>query len=72
VGQGLLYYFAVVLSPFTGPTGRFTSVPGSPPEIFPGRVNYADTLWIPCLALAIQTGVLLLLTARFMRTKDKE
>jgi hypothetical protein len=40
------------------------------PEGFPQRVEYADNLWLPCLALAAQTVALLGLTAGLLRRKE--
>jgi ABC-type multidrug transport system ATPase subunit/ABC-type multidrug transport system permease subunit len=40
------------------------------PENFPGRVDYADGLWLPCLALAGMTVVLLAITFWALRRKE--
>jgi hypothetical protein len=71
VGTGLLYYLAVVLSPVYWAYRAVHLGAGSLPDFFPAHVDYEDALWLPCLALALQTAVLLLLTARFLRLKDQ-
>ena len=40
-----------------------------PPEL-PMHMDYDDSVWIPCVALLVQTVVLLGLTAWFLRRKD--
>ena len=40
-----------------------------PPD-FPWRVNYNDSVWLACAALAAQMMALLLLTAWFLKRKD--
>src|SRR5262249_45047055 len=40
------------------------------PKDFPAHMDYDDSVWIVCVALAIQMMVLLGLTAWFLRQKD--
>jgi len=70
VGHGLLYYLAVVLSPVYWAYRAVHLGASSLPPQFPAYADYPDGLGLPCQALVIQTVVLLLLTASFLRTKD--
>src|SRR5262245_7224886 len=40
------------------------------PSIFPWRADYDDTVWLPCVALVVQTVLFLALTAWFLKRKD--
>jgi hypothetical protein len=71
IRDGPLWWLAILLSPAYWAyrvvrTGETTILP---PD-FPGHMNYDDSVWIGCVALVIQTAVLLVLTAWFLRQKD--
>ncbi len=70
VGSGVLYYLATTLSPVYWAYRAIHLGANRLPEGFPGRVPYEDNAAIPCEALLIQTVVLLVLTAWFLRRKD--
>jgi hypothetical protein len=42
------------------------------PQDLPVRMDYDDSLWIPGLALAVQTAVLLGMAAVALRLKDRQ
>jgi hypothetical protein len=70
VSSGPLYYLAVVLSPVYWAYRAVHLGTSKLPELFPGHTNYSDNIWLPCQALALQTIVLLGLTAVLLRRKD--
>jgi ABC-type multidrug transport system ATPase subunit len=70
VSAGLLHYLAITLSPVYWAFRAVHLGAAQLPRGFPLRVNYEDGLWLPCRALILQTVLLLLLTAWFMRRKD--
>jgi ABC-type multidrug transport system ATPase subunit len=71
IREGPLWWLAILLSPaywaYRVVRAGETSI--LPPD-FPGHMDYNDSVWIGCVALLIQTAVLLLLTAWFLRQKD--
>jgi hypothetical protein len=66
----MLYYLAVVLSPVYWAYRAVHLGASTLPEIIPGKVNYADSGWLPAVALGIQCLIFLLLTAWFLKRKD--
>ena len=70
VSHGLLYYLAAVLSPVYWAFRGVHLNANRLPEGFPQRVEYADNVWVPCLALVVQMVVLLGLTAWFLKRKE--
>jgi ABC-type multidrug transport system ATPase subunit len=70
VQGGLLYYLAVILSPVYWAYRAVHRGAAALPQGFPGHANYPDGVWLPVEALGIQTVVLLLLTAWFLRRKE--
>jgi hypothetical protein len=71
IQEGPLWWLAVLLSPayWAYRVVRAGETNILPPE-FPGHMNYNDSVWIGCIALALQTAVLLLVTVWFLRQKD--
>lgn len=70
VDTGVLHYLAVLLSPVYWAYRAVHRGADNLPDMYPGKVNYPDSLWAPSAALVIQMAVLLLLTAVFLRKKD--
>ena len=70
VKTGVLYWVALMASPvywaFRGVRRGATTLP---PDL-PVHMDYNDSVWIVCAALAVQTLVLLIATAWFIRRKD--
>jgi hypothetical protein len=70
VKAGVLYWVAVLASPvywaFRGVRLGETTLP---PDL-PVHMDYDDSVWRVCTALAAQTAVLLAATAWFLRRKD--
>jgi ABC-type multidrug transport system ATPase subunit len=70
VETGGLRWLAMGLSPvYWGYRAVHRGAQGLP-EGFPGHVSYADDAVLPSVALCIQTAVLLVLTAWFLRRKE--
>ena len=70
VTEGVLYYLAMGLSPVYW-AYRAVHLGGSQLTAhFPGYVNYEDHLALPCVMLIVQTVLLLLATAIFLRRKE--
>jgi hypothetical protein len=72
IADGVLFYTAAMLSPAywafrAARTGETTL----PPQIF-GKLEYEDTIWLPLVGMLVQTAVLLVLTAWFLRRKDRK
>jgi hypothetical protein len=67
---GVLHYLAITLSPVYWAYRAVHCGAYDLPESFPFHVPYADALTLPCQALLIQTAVLLLLTAWFLKRKS--
>jgi ABC-type multidrug transport system ATPase subunit len=65
-----LYLLAVTLSPVYWGFRAIHRGAQSLPEDFPLYRDYADSMVLPCLAMAAQAVVLLLATAWFMKRKD--
>jgi hypothetical protein len=70
VREGLLYYLAVSLSPVYWAYRAVHLGARELPEGFPGKVEYNDSLVLPCWALVAQMVVLLALTAWFLKRKE--
>jgi hypothetical protein len=72
IHEGAIYWLAVTLSPvywaFRAVRLGETSLP--PDSYY--HMNYDDSVWVCCLALLIQTFVLLLLTGWFLKRKDSQ
>jgi ABC-type multidrug transport system ATPase subunit len=68
--SGVLHYLAVSLSPVYWAYRAVHCGAHELPRSFPFHVPYADDVTLPCQALLIQTAVLLLLTAWFLRRKS--
>ncbi len=70
VRDGALYVVAVLASPaywaFRAVRRGATALPAD----FPTRMEYNESVWLPCVALVCQTAALLLLTAWCLRRKD--
>jgi ABC-type multidrug transport system ATPase subunit/ABC-type multidrug transport system permease subunit len=65
-----LHGLAMVLSPvYWAYRGIHQGATKLPPEL-PMHMDYDERVWIPCVALLVQTVVFLLLTAWFLRRKD--
>jgi ABC-type multidrug transport system ATPase subunit len=70
VQSGLLYWLAITLSPVYWAYRAIHRGASALPEKYPGYVDYTEGVWFPVQALLIQTVVLLLLTAWFLRRKE--
>jgi ABC-type multidrug transport system ATPase subunit/pSer/pThr/pTyr-binding forkhead associated (FHA) protein len=70
VQHGLLAILAMALSPVYWAYRAVHLGAGTLPAGFPGHVDYADGLGWPCLALVIQTIVMLAATAWALRRKE--
>jgi ABC-type multidrug transport system ATPase subunit len=70
VQTGLLYVLAVTLSPVYWAYRAIHLGAHELPASFPAHVGYPDGVGLPCLALVLQMGLLLLLTAWFLRRKE--
>ena len=70
VQTGALYVLAVTLSPVYWAYRAIHLGARELPASFPAHVDYADGVGLPCLALVVQMGVLLVLTAWFLRRKE--
>ena len=70
VREGMLPILAMILSPVYWAYRAAHLGANQLPDTFPGRVDYADDLWLPCAALAVQTVVLLALTFWSLRRKE--
>jgi hypothetical protein len=70
VHKGLIYWLAVTLSPVYWAYRAVRRGATALPEGDYYRMNYDDSVWICCVALAVQMVVLLLLTAWALRRKD--
>jgi hypothetical protein len=71
VRHGVMEWLAWVMSPEYWAFRAVRTGETTLPEILASvRMNYDDTLWIPCGVLVLETGVMLAVTAWFMRRKD--
>jgi hypothetical protein len=70
VDKGLLHVLAVTLSPVYWGYRAVHIGASSLPSYYPGHSPEPDGVGLPALALAVQTAVLLALTAWFLRRKD--
>ncbi len=70
VEHGPLHYLAVTLSPVYWAYRAVHLGAHELPADFPGYVDYADGVGLPCLALAAQAAALLALTWWFLKRKD--
>jgi ABC-type multidrug transport system ATPase subunit len=68
--SGALHYLAITLSPVYWGYRAIHRGAHELPESFPFHVPYPDAVSLPCKALVIQTAVLLLLTAWFLKRKS--
>ena len=72
VREGAIYWLAVVFSPvYWAFRGIRLGECELPRDVY-YRMDYDDSLWIPCAALVIQIVVMLLLTAWFLKRKDAQ
>jgi hypothetical protein len=70
VTEGVLYYLAMALSPVYW-AYRAVHLGGHHlADNFPGHVDYQDHLGLPCAMLCLQTMILLLATAYFLKRKE--
>jgi ABC-type multidrug transport system ATPase subunit len=72
VRTGVLYWLAVTLSPVYWAFRAVRVGECELPKDMYYRMDYDDSLWIPCVALIVQILVLLLLTAWFLKKKDAQ
>jgi hypothetical protein len=72
VKDGLLHAIAVVASPVYWAFRAVRTGETTLPQDLPVRMDYDDSLWIPGLALAVQTAVLLGMAAVALRLKDRQ
>jgi hypothetical protein len=72
VRAGVLYWLAVTLSPVYWAFRAVRVGECELPKDMYYRMDYDDSLWIPCVALIVQILVLLLLTAWFLKKKDAQ
>jgi ABC-type multidrug transport system ATPase subunit len=70
VHEGALHLLAMTLSPVYWAYRAIHLGASELPKGFPGHVSYTDGLKLPCEALVLQTVVLLLLTAWFLKRKE--
>lgn len=70
VEQGVLHLLACGLSPVYWAFRAIHLGASRLPQGFPGHVDYADGILLPCLALLGQMTLLLLLTWLFLKRKD--
>jgi ABC transport system ATP-binding/permease protein len=70
VREGALQYLAMTFSPVYWAYRAVHLGANQLPEAFAGRVDYADGLGLPCVALLGMTAVLLGLTFWFLRRKE--
>jgi ABC-type multidrug transport system ATPase subunit len=68
--EGLMKWLAMALSPVYWAFRAVHRGASSLPPGFPGHVDYPEGVQLPCEALLLQTAVLLLLTAWFLRGKE--
>jgi ABC-type multidrug transport system ATPase subunit len=68
--QGPLYWLACAASPVYWAYRAIHLGASRLPEYIPGYVNYHESVSLACAALAVQTVLLLLATAWFLRRKD--
>jgi ABC-type multidrug transport system ATPase subunit len=68
--HGPLFYLAALVAPVYWAFRAVHLNANRLPEGFPQHVEYADNLWLPCLALVVQMVALLGLTSWFLRRKD--
>ncbi|MBI3407000.1 MAG: ATP-binding cassette domain-containing protein [Planctomycetes bacterium] len=70
VREGVLYYVATAFSPaYWGYRAVHRGATRLPPDV-PVAMSYDDNVLLACLALAVQTAILLGLAAWFLRRKD--
>jgi hypothetical protein len=70
VTKAPLYWLAITLSPVYWTFRAIHLGAGNLPVDYPGYRDYADSMTLPCVALGLQTLVLLVVTAWFMKRKD--
>lgn len=71
VRRGVMEWLAWIMSPEYWAFRAVRTGETTLPEILASvRMDYDDALWIPCLVLVLETGVMLVVTAWFMRRKD--
>jgi hypothetical protein len=70
IKDGSLFYLAATVSPVYWGYRAVHQGAQAIPAQFPGHVDYADSITLPCQALLLQTLVLLLLTAWCLKRKD--
>lgn len=69
VNHGLIFWLAAVFSPVYWAYRAAHLGAGSLPSGFPGSVDYADAALLPCEAMVLQSAVLLVSAAWFLRRK---
>src|SRR5262249_43389459 len=70
VKEGVIYYVAILFSPaYWGYRAVHRGATRLPPDV-PVAMDYNDNVLLACLALAIQTAILLGLAGWFLRRKD--
>jgi ABC-type transport system involved in multi-copper enzyme maturation permease subunit len=70
IKDGPLYVLAELLSPAYWAYRAVQRGATTLPQDLPWHMDYNDSVWIACVALVVQTVVLLLLTVIFLRAKD--
>jgi ABC-type multidrug transport system ATPase subunit len=70
VSKGLLYWLAATLSPVYWAYRGVHLGEGQLSKVFSQHVPWEDGALVPCQALLVQTGLLLLATVWFLRRKD--
>jgi ABC-type multidrug transport system ATPase subunit len=70
VKSGVLLWIAMLVSPTYWAFRATRTGETTLPVDFPIRMDYEDTLWLPCAVLVAQTLILLLLTLFVLRRKD--
>jgi len=71
VKDGPLYWIAVVASPCYWAYRAVRTGETELPKDIPFHMDYDDSLWIPAVALIVQTSALLLLATWCLRQKDR-
>src|SRR5262245_57579257 len=71
IKSGVLYWIAAVLSPVYWGFRAVRTGETELPKDLPLHMNYDDSLWIPCAALAAQTAILLAVAAWCLWRKDR-
>src|SRR5262249_49016298 len=70
IGEGPLHWLALTASPVYWAYRAIHLRASALPSYIPGSVDYTESLPLACTALGLQTALLLLLTAGFLRRKD--